>query len=68
MSGEVGKRVKTSGKAVDGVLSTKVGAGSCIQTPGVDRTEWWMVDLVGLYKIRNVVIVNVGETREYILQ
>ncbi|XP_064644356.1 uncharacterized protein LOC135498116 [Lineus longissimus] len=61
MSGEIGRSVKTSGKAVDGIMARKWGAGSCIRTPGTDTTEWWAVDLLDLYKIRNVVVVNRGE-------
>jgi hypothetical protein len=61
MSGEIGNSVKTSGKAVDGIMARKWGAGSCIRTPGKATTEWWAVDLLDLYKIRNVVVVNRGE-------
>ena len=61
MSGELGVKERLSYRAVDGTVKGQAAAISCITTPGTTHTEWWMVDLLQLYRIRNVLVVPPGE-------
>ncbi|XP_064645255.1 uncharacterized protein LOC135498766 [Lineus longissimus] len=51
----------TSGSAslaVDGWRMTDFDRKSCSMTTGMDREEWWSVDLGKVYRVRRIVIVN----------
>ena len=55
-SDEVGGEGRGSVRAVDGDINDEFAGGSCITTPGKSRKEWWSVDLLADYKIRNIII------------
>ena len=55
-SDEVDGESRGSERAVDGDINDEFVGGSCIETPGTSQTEWWSVDLLADYKIRNIII------------
>ena len=54
-----------SSLAVDGNKDTEFRFGSCIHTDNGDKSPWWMVDLVGHFRIRGVNMTNRGDHGKY---